>query len=367
MKITIFSDNVAPYRIGWADELGKTADVTFAYTKDKDAERNDAWLVKKSKHAKLVKLPAIVVKNKAITLAVIKYIKKNPTDVVIFDGYGILPNVFGILYCRMHKIKHFINIDGITLPIKTTKRWIKKLLFNKYSYFMCGSDISKEWVESFGIDSEKIIVHNFSSIYQKDIIEGVFTTEEKKVFKRKLGLDEERKCVIGVGRFLDWKQFDLLIRAFAPLDKDYQLVLIGEGEEKPKYEEIVRENLLQNVHILDFMSYSQLTEYYKAADVFVLPSDGEIWGLVINEAMSFGLPIITTDRCVSGRALVLPGENGYRYTYNRIDELTECLEKVLGDIAIQEKMGKKSLEIIQNYTIENIARIHMLYLKDFEQ
>ena len=180
-------------------------------------------------------------------------------------------------------------------------------------------------------------------------------------------MDEERKCVIGVGRFLDWKQFDLLIRAFAPLDKDYQLVLIGEGEEKPKYEEIVRENLLQNVHILDFMSYSQLTEYYKAADVFVLPSDGEIWGLVINEAMSFGLPIITTDRCVSGRALVLPGENGYRYTYNRIDELTECLEKVLGDIAIQEKMGKKSLEIIQNYTIENIARIHMLYLKDFEQ
>lgn len=365
MKIAIYSDNVAPYRIAWAEEIGKKHEVVFAYTKDKDAERNDAWLIRNSRFCKLVKLPAIIVKNYAVSLNVIHHIKKYLPDVVIFDGYGIIPNALGMLYLNMHKKEYFVNVDGIHLGAKESfiKRIIKKCVFNRnYSHFFCGSDISKNWLISMGMDESKIVVHNFSSIHDIDILPEILSSREKKQVKTELNMDD-KPTILAVGRFLDWKQFDLLIKAFISLDLKYQLYIIGEGEEKVKYENLIQDNKLHNVHIVDFMNYQKLKNYYKAADLFVLPSYGEVWGLVVNEAMSFGLPVITTDLCVAGQALIDVGKNGYRFTYNDVDELTRYMDIILSDTGLRHQMSINSLNKVREYTIENTAAIHLQYLE----
>jgi glycosyltransferase involved in cell wall biosynthesis len=365
MKIVIFSDNAAPYRVGWADEMGKTNDVFFAYVKDKDAERNDKWLIKTSKYAKMVKIPAVVFKNHAVTGNVVKYIKKNSFDIVIFDGYGTIPNMLGMLYMTFRKKRFFVNVDGVTLDSKETKikRMIKKVLFSKYAYFLCSSDYTEKWIHSFGVSKEHTISHNFSSLHEYDILDHTPTDEERADMRAKLGL-RDVPTIIAVGRFLKLKQFDKLIEAYRFYDTDAQLLIIGEGSEKEIYEELILKYQLKNVYILDFMEFERLKNYYVAADMLVLSSYSEVWGLVVNEGMGCGaLPAIVSDRCVVAYSLLEDGVTGYRFQYNDIDDLKKKLGILINHSDMREKMSRAALNRISTYTIENTAKIHLEWFK----
>ncbi len=366
MRIHIFSDNVAPYRIGWADEMGKTQEVRFIYTKDKDAERNNSWLVKKSRFAEMVKIPARVIKNRAITFGVAKYIKKNPADIIVFDGYGPIPNVLGMLYCKRHNIDYFINVDGVEVGHSEGRlaRMVKKKIFGKNAYFLVGSKYSANGFINRGIDSGKIYVHNFTSIYSDDILKEIPSKEERAAQKTELGI-ANKPTIIAVGRFLQLKQFDKLINAFAKYDDKYQLLIIGEGEEETVYHDMIESKGLNNVSIIPFMPLEQLKKYYFAADLLVLPSNSEVWGLVINEAMGFGaLPIIASDRVVAAYSLIKEGKNGYIFPYDNEQELSKCIEKVL-ECEDASQMQNESLRIICEFTIENIAMTHIEIFKRY--
>lgn len=116
---------------------------------------------------------------------------------------------------------------------------------------------------------------------------------------------------------------------------------------------------MKNVHFVGFGSKDILTEYYKAADLFVLPTREDTWGLVINEAISFGLPVITTGRCVAGTELVHCGENGYIVPVNDSIALGERIMEVLSNSELCSRVSQRSLEIANKYTIENMAAEHM--------
>jgi glycosyltransferase involved in cell wall biosynthesis len=88
----------------------------------------------------------------------------------------------------------------------------------------------------------------------------------------------------------------------------------------------------------------------------VLPTREDIWGLVINEALAYGLPTITTDRCVAGLELIRDGVNGYVVPVEDIDALSEKIKAVLASDL--EAMGKAALESVGPYTLENMARTH---------
>ena len=116
---------------------------------------------------------------------------------------------------------------------------------------------------------------------------------------------------------------------------------------------------LDNVHFLEFMKKDALTRYYRAADIFVLMTVGDVWGLVINEAMACGLPVITTDKCVAGQDLVSDDENGYIVPVGDDAMLTDRLNRIFADPVAVERMAKTSLEKIAPYTIENMAKVHL--------
>ena len=92
-----------------------------------------------------------------------------------------------------------------------------------------------------------------------------------------------------------------------------------------------------------------------ASDAFVLPTREDIWGLVINEAMSYGLPIITTDRCIAGLELV-GKENGKIIPVDDVEALKSAIKTVLA--IPSEEFFDSNYQIISNYTIENMAKVH---------
>ena len=107
------------------------------------------------------------------------------------------------------------------------------------------------------------------------------------------------------------------------------------------------------------MKSEELSEYYKAADLFVLPTREDIWGLVINEAMNYGLPVITTTACVAGQELVENYKNGFILNIKDENEMSHNLNKKISLFfetpGIKQQMGKESLKVIEEYSVENMA------------
>src|SRR5262249_23578631 len=134
---------------------------------------------------------------------------------------------------------------------------------------------------------------------------------QRETVRLKLGL--QGVVILFVGRMVDsFKRVSVLLRATAQVQQQarIQLMLIGEGPDRAEYERTVTTLGIQ-ARFQNFTDKAGLAEYYAAADIFVLPSRSETWGLVINEAMEFGLPIVTTSAVGAAPDLVTDGENGY--------------------------------------------------------
>lgn len=366
MEIAIFSDNVAPYRLAWAEKLAKNNIVHFLYAKSKDTERNSSWLVKESKAVNLIKMDAKVVKNHAISFDVIAFIKKHPQCICIFDGYGTIPNILGVIYMKLKRKKYYINVDGVDLNAEA--RWlnekIKKYLFSsKNAFFLCGSNYVRKWVGTYGVKEDHTMAHHFTSICEEDIISYVPTKEERDQKKQELGM-KKLPTVLAVGRFLPLKQFDSLIKAFKGMDDKFQLLLIGEGNEYEHYLKVISELNVKNVGFRPFMKFNELKNYYFASELLVLPSYSETWGLVINEAMACGaLPVVASDRCVGAIDLVHEDENGYIFQYKNVQELGHQIKKIFSNEKQYKLMCESSLKIISEYTIEKMAERHVKFLE----
>ena len=110
---------------------------------------------------------------------------------------------------------------------------------------------------------------------------------------------------------------------------------------------------ITNVHFIDFMPKKELADYYRAADIFVLPTREDIWGLVINEAMAYGLPVVTTEKCVAGVEMVCEGHNGYIVPVENTDALKKAIVKAF------HISGEAVLNTAKKYSIENMAKSHM--------
>lgn len=149
-----------------------------------------------------------------------------------------------------------------------------------------------------------------------------------------------------------------MLKAWAQCSPEYELYMIG-AKPTAEYIELKKNLKLKNVHFEGFKTKEELKQYYQAADLFVLPTREDIWGLVVNEAMANGLPVITTDRCVAGLELIENGEQGYLVPMENENALAGKITAVLEDNALRSAMAEKSLRKIQGNTIENMARIHI--------
>ena len=98
---------------------------------------------------------------------------------------------------------------------------------------------------------------------------------------------------------------------------------------------------LSNVYFEGFKNKDELKDYYRAADLFCLQTRGDVWGLVINEAMAEGLPVITTDKCVAGLELVENGINGYVVPVEDEEKLSKKITEIMQNVELRKKNGTK--------------------------
>ncbi len=156
---------------------------------------------------------------------------------------------------------------------------------------------------------------------------------------------------IYVGKFEYRKDLETLIQAKLLLkDLSCSLILVGNGPDEEKLKSIARED--KNIHFIDFVNQAKIPSVYKMADVFVLPSISETWGLGINEAMNSGLAIIASDKV--GSAIDLVRNNGYIFKNGDIKDLSNKMKCLIEDRDLLEDFKKSSIKSIKDWSLSTL-------------
>jgi glycosyltransferase involved in cell wall biosynthesis len=222
--------------------------------------------------------------------------------------------------------------------------------------------VDDEYFLMYGAVRDRIVRYPFTSLYEKDLLIEAPTQQRKAEIKKALGIKEE-KMILLVGRFIFVKGYDVMLNACKNIDKNTAVYFVG-GTPTQEYLQLKEELGLSHVYFVDFMSKQELESYYIASDLFVLPTRGDTWGLVINEAMAYGLPVITTHMCIAGLALVENNANGFLVPVDDVEALTDRIHEILTHDELRDKMAHRSLEKIQRYTYENMAKRHIEILNN---
>ena len=364
MKV-LFSVNIpSPYRTEFFNELGKLCDLTVCYGRRSASDRDAKWVGKEAQHYHEVYLdlkPVGVDKSHGSALR--KYIAANSADHLILTNYISPACMEAILYCKLKRIPYWVEYDGgFNRKDPLLKRVLKKILIGGARGHLTTCDDHIDYLKGLGIPAERIFKYPFTSLTEKDLeAASRITEEEKRQQKQGLGIAEE-KMILSVGQLIPRKGFDVLLRAAGNLPRDIGVYIVGgsPGEDLQKLKESLE---LDNVHFVEFKTKQELHQYYMASDLFVLPTREDIWGLVIHEAMSFGLPIITTKKCIAGTELVKDGENGYLVEADDVQQTTERIRTLIESEQKRIQMGNMSRNRIRRYTIEKMARRHIEVLQ----
>jgi glycosyltransferase involved in cell wall biosynthesis len=133
---------------------------------------------------------------------------------------------------------------------------------------------------------------------------------------------------------------------------------LGDGPLRGDVERVARERgVAEDVVITGFRNQRELGEVYAAADVMVFPSKRETWGIVVNEAMLFGLPVICSDQVTAHHDLVVPGVTGDTYRSGDADGLAARLSRLLASPDEMRQMGARGLERIRDWNYD-VATAH---------
>jgi glycosyltransferase involved in cell wall biosynthesis len=170
--------------------------------------------------------------------------------------------------------------------------------------------------------------------------------------------DRAQPIVLFVSRFIGWKRgidvIDAFSRSRARLGG--QLWMVGSGEEEDRYRAAMRRNELDDaVKIVPFQHREALRAVYRNADVLVLSSASEPWGLVIHEAMSAGTPVIATNGSGAAERLIRSGQNGFIYQPGDVQALAQLLDRFAGDPSLRTTLGTAARSTALELSPQSVA------------
>ena len=302
----------------------------------------------------------------------------------VFFNYLLLIGRYFDLLLLMMKNDYSVIVTSISISPQTlialliSKIKRKKLVYWVEEWFLPKRRNLREWMKLFPIIlAAKIVLGNANAI----VVEGkpqfkyvrnfnvpkeriFFSNHSSLDFSKFDGVDLRDKLefnngsiILFVGRIIQVKGLDILIKAFHRLSQenpDASLVICGDGDFRSYCERLVKELGTNTVFFQgQVLDQAQLASYYKTADVVVVPSlislYAEGWGLVVNEAMSMGKPIITTNATGAALDLVEDGINGYVVNHGNIDQLYLALKRILGNTQLIDFMGRNSRRKFEDF------------------
>ncbi len=283
-------------------------------------------------------------------------------DVITLTGYYDPAQLVLLFWAKLRGIRVIMQNESTTAdnqrsgPKEAFKRWLISL----FDGFFCFGSRSADYLLALNVPSRKILLRKNAVDNQtlRHVYEKALSTRQTE--QQRLRLPSHN--FIYVGRLIGVKNLSVLLAAFAKARQqaptaDWGLILLGDGADQPA---LLRQTI--DLGLNSVVSFQPAQPWYKVpaflalSDVLVLPSQSEPWGLVVNEAMVCGLPVIVSSRCGCVPDLVRDGKTGFIFDPANTDQLAHLLTNFMTNQVDTQAMRQAALDQIAPYAPEVVAR-----------
>ncbi len=339
-KILFFINSPTPYQLQFFDSLRSIIDLKVIFHEKNLSNYN--FKFKKKKYAFFLENSK---KNKKKYIE--SFIKKHEPKFIVFGGYKLKYTYLITKICKNKNIKFLFWLEKINFKNKI-KRAILDIYFNLY--------LKKSWgILAVGLEAKK-----YYQKYNKNTINFHYSIQIGNILKKNY-LKKNIINFLYVGQFIERKNVINLISAFKSIkENNIKLTLIGEGALKNKMNILTSND--KRINIINFKNKKFLKEYYNSADVFILPSKYDGWGVVIMEAMANKCAIIVTKSSGVSKEFIKENYNG-KIINTSVKDITKSIKFYItnkGKIANHGNLNKK----IITKSIAN-SKIASVKLKEF--
>ena len=280
------------------------------------------------------------------------HLLKGKYDLFIGADIGHLGTCVTFIIAKLLRKPFILVNEGWDYPrtfLRSLRQSFLNIMIRKSNAIVVSGSKAKGFILHSGADPKNVfIAPNASSLA---IRENIVFDEAK--LKKQLGI-EGKYVVLYFGRLIERKGVAVLIQAFSKLQKEFNnsvLVIAGEGEQRKRLESLCKSLKVEDIVFTGYIDEESKSLYYSIADVFVLPSlvhSGEVWDLVLNEAMLLGKPVISTTAAGASYDLIKNGVNGYIVKDGDAEELSIAMKELLKNPKRMKKMGLESKRIVEN-------------------
>lgn len=284
-------------------------------------------------------------------------LRRERYDVLWLHGYGYLVCWLALLAAKASGTK--VMFRGETHLSLTRSNWRRRTrdgvlsrVFRSIDAFLAIGSRNRDYYLATGVAPEDIHLVPYSVDNDRFISAASLSSEERLQLRAEMGFNAEIPVVLYASKTIPRKHPDTLVRAVTALQaKGHRLALciVGSGPMDGELKLLAESLGTSDVHFKGFVNQSELPRVYAACDVFVLAADSEPWGLVVNEVMCAGLPVVVTPDVGCAADLVVDGENGRVVPAGNIGALAEALGSIILHPEVRAEMGARSRERISRW------------------
>jgi glycosyltransferase involved in cell wall biosynthesis len=294
-----------------------------------------------------------------IAIATWKKMSELNPGTVLVPGYYNLPALAAAVWSRLHGRRTILMTESSEQDHARSswKESLKSVVIRSlFGWAIAGGEPHVRYLQKLGFPAQR--VGRFYNVVDNDFF--VAQTDYLRRVQQPAAFDLPREYFLYVGRLSEEKNVLGLLEAFAGYRNRgglWKLVIAGDGPQQAQLLDAARElEISAHVEWLGMRTTDELVKLYAFASCFVLPSTREPWGLVVNEALASGLPVIVSSRCGCAPELVRDGQNGFLFDPECAGELEQTLW-YLGQMSAREReqMAAASRAIVANYSPRNWA------------
>jgi 1,2-diacylglycerol 3-alpha-glucosyltransferase len=279
--------------------------------------------------------------------------------VIAVPGWAHRGCVIAIAWARMHRVPVIMMSDSQREDFARVgwREAIKRALVRACDAGFVGGARHSEYLHELGMARERIVA-GYDVVHNEHFARGAAAARADPALRARLALPA--RYFLASNRFLPKKNLDGLLRAYARYVRSapqaVSLVMLGDGPLRPELQALCGSlGLDRHVHFAGFRQYDELPSYYGLAEAFVHAASTEQWGLVVNEAMAAGLPVLVSRACGCTPELIREGENGHTFEPHDEALLADLLARLAGDADLRSRMAARSAALIAGFSPATFA------------
>jgi glycosyltransferase involved in cell wall biosynthesis len=288
---------------------------------------------------------------------VIRHLRRGRHDAVLIHSYATWLSLMAYVGAWISRTPILLRTESQDIwkrpAVRTAlKQVVLRVLFGGTRAFLVIGEANRRFYAGFGVPPERMFWTPYG-------IDGAFLAAERarllpqrEAIRAELGIAPEAVVVVYSGKLIERKRVEDLLRATRRLPgRNVRLLIIGDGPCRRRLSDCSRRLGLDAVFV-GFQNQTQLPRFYVCGDVFVLPSRHETWGLVVNEAMSFGMPVLATSAVGAGADLIVPGVTGFSFSVGDDAALAAHLDALIVDRDRRTAMGAAARDLVARYSYQ---------------